>query len=368
MPFPYSWGDTEFFKEPQQTAPYTLIAYSSDGVLQKIYPTHFSGSLRERMNQPAEMSFRIRAADEGDCQLVQGVEIWVYDQFQVHTHRMRIMYRNEESTPAGGILEITCMDLLVDLGGVAITDYSAEDTIENHLTAWLTESDVTIGDLDSGIGDLTRTVEVTSARSVLELLRDLRRTVYEDNMFWVDQTGALWWKLHPIDGEETPNVITEIFPATGENQISTYRGNIFAVDRNISSLRRQTDFSKMATTTYAYGANVDGEPLESSPVTSDWGTYAYQKQILIDKDEAGDVRGATDYALSFSVAADADLAQHALADGSDIKFLSSSSGPELTTASKVFDPNTGALSATVTIPFLSGVSSTPIYLVYKDVS
>jgi len=348
MPFTYTFPFLFFVPNIYQRQ-YLFEVHDASGKLVRFISGILGGEVEDHLNEPSEIVLTVSATDSGASALAGANEIWVRDQANVILGKYRIAEREETDGASGPAITIRGFSLLANLVDEFIFDYSATASIAVHLAAWFalqeTAHPLTIGDLDADISALSREVTITEPTSILQAINLLEQTLSSYSMFWVDTDGAFRW-----DKLDT----------------SQYSGKQVRFGKNLQTVRRTAHYGDQITRLYAYGSNEGGErvALATDYIETTWARWKYRKMIVLDHTDAAiGPKGQTPYNLPY-VVTDPDLANASTENGSDIRFLQDDLATELTRVINSFTRSTGALDATVTIPVVSGVKDTVIYMLY----
>lgn len=348
-----------FFHVPQTYRhPYLLEVRDADGNLVRFLTKWFGAEVTQKLNEPSEFTFTVSASEDSASALNGRNEIWVRSQDDSLLDRFVLSQRTERNSAQGPMIEILALSQLADLADEPITDYDEEDTIANHLSSpfgWFAGQigahPISLGAIDSSISTETRAIEVKDSSSILSQVRLLADSLPFESMFWVDVDREFRWV--ELDG-------------------STNTGVQLLIGKNLRRLERRVDFGKQITRVYAYGSNEGGKRVKLSDadgqsedyIDADYSAWSYHKQIVIDH-LLIDARGEANYELAFVQDADADFAEHMtfLKTNPRIVFLSATN-TLLSHVLNSYDEETGAIDATVTIPRVSGVKDTVLYILF----
>ena len=349
--FPFS-----FYVPPKYRRPYVLEVRNNAGELLRKLPRFWDAAMSTIVNEPGELTFSIRAEDEAFDVLTGHNEVWVKDVDDATLGRYRLARREEQVDDTGAYLTLFARGLLSDLAAEPLDEYEATTAINAHLATWFAgqigQDPVTIGSVSTAIGSLSRAVDLTGQSSILSAIRGLEETLTVATMFWVDSSRVFHWiRLSEVSD----------------------RGFQLRAAHNIKSLRRTVDYDAQATRIYAKGRNEGGRYIRIldaagstvNYVQSALMTYAFRRQIVIDAMTVPP-EGGTNASFNLVLPHDEHLARH-VANSSQIAFMSTAdAATAIVHTINSYTPATGALDATITIPTLSGVWDTVIYMVYTE--
>ena len=354
MPFPYTFPFA-FFTPDTYRRQYLFEIRDADGRLVRFLSSVVGGRVETRLNEPGEIRFSVPVSDAGASALAGSNEIWVRDDQDVVLGKYRIAERVEVNEPGGALIQVRGFSYLANLADEFIFSYSATAYVYQHLEAWVAlqqgATPITVGTLAASVAWASVTVNIEEPTTILQALRLVEETLSFDSMFYVGTDGALNWSALSADD---------------------YEGKQLQLRRNLRSVERSVFYNRQATRLYAYGSNEggvrvklsDSDALSVDYIDATWARWKYRKQIVVNHLDAGiGARGQTSYALSY-VETDEDLAAYAASDGSDITFLAADLETELSTVLNSYVSATGAIDADVTIPAVSGVKDTVIYMLY----
>jgi len=344
----------EFYVPAVYKRPYSLDVRNNNGELLAKLSRFWDAEIRTAISEPGELGFSILKSDESNDVLTGLDEVWVRDADDAIVGRFRIARREEHVDSSGAWLRIFCRGLLADLAAEPLDEYEADTTISAHVATWFAGQvglePVTVGEISTAIGNLSRSVDLSGQESILSAIRGLDGTVAIDTIYWVDSSRRFYWRA-----------LSEI----------TDKGFQLRAGHNIQSLTRTVDYDALATRIYARGRNDDGRYVRLSDasgatanyVQSSLTSYTFRRQIIIDHMTVA-AAGETDVAFNLVLPSDQHLAEH-VSDANTIAFmLTGEATSAITPTINSYTAATGALDCTVTIPTVSGVWDTVLYMVY----
>jgi phage minor structural protein len=191
-------------------------------------------------NAPDEIEFTYDGGSGDASSCTRGNEIWLRDSTGTLLQKFRII---EVSTQRRGALEAVQVwgtSLEGQLAEEVVIGYTASSTaistiVSNLLTSHQVNSDpITLGTIDSAVGDPTRTVSFDEV-TIAQALRQLAETLTAPGGWHVTTAGALNWEASP--GED-------------KGQQIRYRKNLLGGERLV-------DYAELANRIYAYGDGID---------------------------------------------------------------------------------------------------------------
>lgn len=341
--------DLSFSATPYSTDQYVFEIREGDGTL-----IWFMRDLREaRMDQylTAPAMLEISMSLENGARQHLDNYIWVRrngDDDGVYVGVFSVAEYEED--PDAGIYRAICYDSLFQLARERVREYHATATIAEHVAAWLALQEfgtpLTIGNIDSAIGALERTVDITDSNTILASIYNLDDTIRNPSHIYV-VGNALHW---------------ETIDTAAENQLLVGRHNL----KVIKSVRNDTVVTRL----YAYGTNLGGRRVRMSDISPSYSDYVgaeddwvYRRQLVFNHLQVGgDGLTQSGYVHTLDLAGQSHITTYAKPDGTDI-YLHTTSGAKvnhtLVTAG-------GVLTGIMFKPTLSTVVDTVIYMYYGD--
>ncbi len=328
---------------------YSLEVRDGDGRLVGFLRELTAATLERKLRSPARLDIEAHVDNESLALITGRNEVWVrrlYDDALEGRFRLE---RKTESLREDSVA-IVLYDALFWLRQHFLFAYNTSATVAAHVAAWLADTGITVGKIDSSIGDLEREFDFGDQDTVLHALTALEETLEWETHYWIDSNLVFHWRRMSEDIE-----------------------NHIRVGREIGDLEREIDYSEAVGRLYAFGSAAGGERVKLSDadgvtldyITASGAAWPYEKEISVGHEAVeieDDYAGVASFALHVVLAADASLARYANADGGDIAFFRAD-GTQLTHELVSYDSATGALEAWVALD-ASAVADTTISMRY----
>ena len=260
MPFPYTFP-FDLYIPPQELLPYQFEVRDARGNLIRILNTISEQKLTSEYNAPAMLELSVSTTDAGAAGLDGQNEIWVMDRYNAWLGRFRIVNTQKLDGVGGPQIVVTATDSLGQLGEEVLLRYSRTATFEDHLAYLLdrqkNENPLTTGSIPNSFKNVSLSLYIYQPTTLLQALNTLVGMLTTDAQFRVGVTREIEWIDRDAD--------------TGDN-------TLFAVGKQIQSVRRRVQSDAMATRVYPFGSSKAGEPAR----LCDSGGVSHRWRFLID--------------------------------------------------------------------------------------
>lgn len=352
MGFPYTFP-FYFFTPNYFRREWVYQVCDASGDVLRYLSNVWNGKLNEELNAPRELSFSISAEHDAISTVQGGNEIWLRDTEDTLIGRFKINEINQTNSDDGPIYEVLAYDYLSQLADEYVFSYSGTTEAISTIVANLFDlqengNPLTVGTIDSEIGDLTRSLKVDDPTTLLQQLKAIEQSVPFYTRMYVNEDLELNW----------------------EKLTTTPTGHELRLGRNLSSIERNVSYADQATRLYVFGANDGGKNVNLSSAAgqsenyldSPLAQYQFSRTITIDKDSSDiSALGNTDAVFQFSLTSDSHLKNHVVGDGANVIFTDSDYSN--LTSNVFFYPDSGTLNANV-ICNVSGVLDTTLHMFY----
>lgn len=237
MPFSYSFPFFYHVERPYKREAVFEVRDASDRLVRRV-SAWASAVVTDTLNEPSKLELTVLASDASVEALSGGNEIWIvnHEQEVIGKYRLAAGGVVKSHDSGGAFVQVQASSYTSLLGEEVTWNWQLTGTVTELVAEILArqigERPVTAGIIPDSIGLLSRTIQVGEQQTLLETLRNLVNTIEVRAMFWVDNDRVLQW----LD-----------LDAVGDS------GKHLTVEKNLSSVQVEVDWSKWLSRVYAYG-------------------------------------------------------------------------------------------------------------------